>query len=90
MHIPNIKPVLIGVAATLGTLYLATRFLPGAAARAGLIPRPWNATQANFYEPFGLRPLSDLWKGQGQAAKTQTVSSSSGGSIWDGAYGNGG
>ena len=85
MHIPNIKPVLIGVAATMLTLYAISRLLPGAAARAGLIPRPLNAAQANFYEPFGLRPLSDLWNGG--AAKTQPVSRSSGGSIWDSAYG---
>ena len=83
MNIPNWKPLAIGVAGTLATIYFISRFLPGAAQRVGLQPRPWNSTQWRFYEPFGGRPLSDLW----QANTAKTVSSdSSGGDLWANTY----
>ncbi|MEK7383969.1 MAG: hypothetical protein AAB262_11890 [Elusimicrobiota bacterium] len=81
MHIPNIKPVLIGVAATMLTLYAISRLLPGAAARVGLMPRPISAQQIGWYEPFGLKPLSALTSGT--KAQAQTVST---GGTWDNAY----
>ena len=82
MNIPNWKPLAIGVAGTLATLYVISRLLPGAAARVGLLPRPISAQQISWPEPFGLKPLSSYF-GSGLPATAQTVSTGGG---WDSVY----
>ena len=73
MHIPNWKPLAIGVAGTALTLFFLTRFLPGGAARLGLAPSPlFGDAQKRLIEPFGYRPLSSLWNAQ-QTAAAQAI-----------------
>lgn len=88
MHIPHIKPVLIGVAGTALTLYIISRLLPGVAVRVGLLPRPVHAAQIGWYEPFGLKPLSALVGGgtTSNGGRVQQVRTSE----WSNVYGNGG
>ncbi|OGT60607.1 MAG: hypothetical protein A3E01_09400 [Gammaproteobacteria bacterium RIFCSPHIGHO2_12_FULL_63_22] len=88
MHIPNLKPVLIGVAGTIITLIVVTRLLPGAAARAGLIPQPLAAQQSGWWEPFGLRALPFLPENAfvRYQSGAQVVKSSSSSDVFDEVY----
>lgn len=81
LGLPNWKPLAIGVAGTLATLYVISRLLPGAAARVGLLPHPISAMQISWPEPFGLKRLSSFLSNSG--AKAQTVST---GGSWDNVY----
>jgi hypothetical protein len=57
MH-PHIKTAAITVGTVLLCTYVVSRFLPGLAARAGLVPRPaFPASQNGWAEPFGLIPV---------------------------------
>lgn len=82
MNIPNWKPLAIGVAGTLATMYVISRLLPGAAVRVGLLPRPLAAAQIGWPEPFGLKPLASYF-GNGARATAQTVTN---GGTWDNMY----
>lgn len=60
----NLKPqhLLIGLIVTFVMLWMLSRLFPGAAARAGMIPRPLFPGYQNIWpEPIGLMPLNAYW-----------------------------
>lgn len=70
------KHFLWGVGILLVSAWFASRFLPGAAARAGIRPRPLFDAQNTLPEPIGLVRLKDYFSGSTSPGASVTAAPS--------------
>lgn len=58
----SVRNLLTGLIVLGVSSWVFSRVLPGAAARVGILPRPWSPKQIGWPEPFGLVPLNVYYK----------------------------